>query len=123
MAVTSIQLPSAEVAVIVLTVACVILIMLPTLNRQLVMVLKNHVYFASYDNMCITQKAEIIQWTKILEELTVRKQEVLSIFYLVNLTGKLLKTYSLVRTLLKAAREISFPNMMLVVRNSLVYLT
>lgn len=61
MAVTSIQLPSAKVAVIALTVVCVTLVMLPTLNRQLVTVLKNHVYLASYDNMSMTQKAEIIQ--------------------------------------------------------------
>ncbi|MGI6630246.1 MAG: LuxR C-terminal-related transcriptional regulator [Bacillota bacterium] len=77
MAVTSIQLPSAEVAVIALTVVCVTLVMLPTLNRQLVMVLKNHVYLASYDNMSMSQKAEIIQRTKTLEELTAREQEVL----------------------------------------------
>ncbi len=77
MAVTSIHLPSAEVAVIALTVVCVTLVMLPTLNRRLVMVLKNHVYLASYDNMSMTQKAEIINRTKTLEELTVREQEVL----------------------------------------------
>jgi len=77
MAVTSIQLPSAEVAVIALTVVCVTLVILPPLNRQLVMVLKNHVYLASYDNMSMTQKAEIIQRTKTLEELTVREKEVL----------------------------------------------
>ena len=36
MAVTSMGLPGAEVAVIALTVVCITLVMLPPLNRQLV---------------------------------------------------------------------------------------
>jgi DNA-binding CsgD family transcriptional regulator len=77
MAVTSIQLPGAEVAVIALTVVCVTLVMLPPLNRQLVMLLKNHAYLAAYDRMDVTQQTDIIRQTKALEELTVREQEVL----------------------------------------------
>uniref|UniRef100_UPI003321F81B LuxR family transcriptional regulator n=1 Tax=Proteiniborus sp. TaxID=2079015 RepID=UPI003321F81B len=51
MVVTSIGLPGAEVAVIALTVVCVTLVMLPSLNRQLVLLLKSHAYLAAYDNM------------------------------------------------------------------------
>jgi DNA-binding CsgD family transcriptional regulator/MFS family permease len=76
-AVTSIQLPGAEVAVIALTVVCVTLVMLPPLNRQLVMLLKNHAYLAAYDRMSVTQQTDIIRQMKTLEELTVREQEVL----------------------------------------------
>ncbi len=77
MAVTSIQLPGAEVAVMALTVVCVTLVMLPPLNRQLVMLLKNHAYLAAYERMSETQQTDIIRQTKTLEELTVREQEVL----------------------------------------------
>ena len=42
MTITSINLPDAEVAVIALSVVCVTLVLLPPLNRQLVMLLKNH---------------------------------------------------------------------------------
>jgi DNA-binding CsgD family transcriptional regulator/MFS family permease len=77
MTITSIQLPGAEVAVIALTVVCVTLVMLPPLNRQLVMLLKNHAYLAAYDRMSETQQSDIIRKMKTLEELTVREQEVL----------------------------------------------
>src|SRR5574344_1730275 len=50
MTLTSIGLPSAEVAVIALTVVCLTLVMLPPLNRQLVLLLKNHTYLTAYDN-------------------------------------------------------------------------
>lgn len=77
MAVTSIQLPGAEVAVIALTIVCITLVMLPPLNRQLVMLLKNHVYLTAYDRMSETQQTDIIRQTKTIEELTVREQEIL----------------------------------------------
>jgi len=76
-AITSIGLPSAEVTVIALTVVCVTLVMLPPLNQQLVMLLKNHAYLAAYDRMSAAQQTDIIRQTKALEELTVREQEVL----------------------------------------------
>jgi hypothetical protein len=47
MAVTSMGLPGAEVAVIALTVVCVTLVMLPPLNNQLVLLLKSHAYLAA----------------------------------------------------------------------------
>jgi DNA-binding CsgD family transcriptional regulator len=77
MAVTSLQLASAEVAVIALTVVCVTLVMLPPLNWHLVMLLKNHVYLAAYDRMSMTQQTDLIRQAKTFEELTVREQEVL----------------------------------------------
>ncbi len=77
MTVTSIQLPGAEVAVMALTVVCVTLVMLPPLNRQLVILLKNHAYLAAYDRMSETEQTDIIRQTKTLEELTVREKEVL----------------------------------------------
>ena len=77
MTVTSIQLPGAEVAVMALTVVCVTLVMLPPLNRQLVILLKNHAYLAAYDRMSETEQTDIIRQTKTLEELTAREKEVL----------------------------------------------
>ncbi|HHY08609.1 MAG TPA: response regulator transcription factor [Corynebacteriales bacterium] len=77
MTVTSIQLPGAEVAVMALTVVCVTLVMLPPLNRQLVILLKKHAYLAAYDRMSETEQTDIIRQTKTLEELTVREKEVL----------------------------------------------
>ncbi len=84
MAVTSIGLSSAEVAVIALTVVCVTLIMLPPLNRQLVLLLKSHAYLAAYDNMSQFQQTDIIRQIKTLDPLTVREQEVLELI----LSGK-----------------------------------
>jgi hypothetical protein len=63
MAVTSIGLPDAEIAVIALTVVCVTLIMLPPLNHQLVLLLKNHTYLAAYDNMSQAQQTDISEYT------------------------------------------------------------
>ena len=83
-AVTSMELPNAEVAVIALTVVCVTLVMLPPLNRQLVLLLKSHVYLAAYDNMSQSQRTDIVQQIKTLDSLTVREQEVLELI----LSGK-----------------------------------
>jgi DNA-binding CsgD family transcriptional regulator len=77
MTITSIKLPSANVAVIALTVVCVTLIILPPLNQQLLILLKNHTYLAAYDRMSENQQTNIILGMKTLEELTVREQEVL----------------------------------------------
>lgn len=84
MTVTSIGLPSAEVAVIALTVVCVTLVMLPPLNHQLVLLLKSHAYIAAYDNMSQSQQTDIVRQTKTLDPLTVREQEVLQLI----LSGK-----------------------------------
>jgi len=82
MIVTSIGLPSAEVAVIALTVVCVTLVMLPPLNHQLVLLLKSHAYLATYDNMSKSQQTDIVRQVKTLEPLTVREQEVLELILL-----------------------------------------
>ena len=79
MSVTSIGLPGAEVAVIALTVVCVTLVMLPPLNRQLVLLLKSHTYLAAYDNMSQSQQKDIVRQIKTLDPLTVREQEVLQL--------------------------------------------
>jgi len=84
MAVTSIGLPSAEVAVIALTVVCVTLVMLPPLNHQLVLLLKNHTYLTAYDNMSQSRKTDIVCQIKTLNPLTIREQEVLQLI----LSGK-----------------------------------
>jgi DNA-binding CsgD family transcriptional regulator len=84
MAVTSNNIPGAEVAVIALTVVCVTLIILPPLNRQLVLLLKNHSYLSAYDNMSQSQKTDIIFQVKTLDPLTAREQEVLQLI----LSGK-----------------------------------
>ena len=83
-AVTSIKVHSAEVAVIALTVVCVTLVMLPPLNRQLVLLLKSHAYLATYDNMSQSQQTDIVRQIKTLDPLTVREQEVLKLI----LSGK-----------------------------------
>ena len=84
MAVTSMGLPGAEVAVIALTVVCVTLIVLPPLNRQLVLLLKSHAYLAAYDNMIQSQQTDIVRKVKTLDPLTVREHEVLQLI----LSGK-----------------------------------
>jgi len=84
MAITSIGLPGAEVAVIALTVVCVTLIMLPPLNHQLVLLLKSHVYLAAYDNMSQSEQTDIVRQIKTLDPLTAREQEVLQLI----LSGK-----------------------------------
>jgi DNA-binding NarL/FixJ family response regulator len=76
-AITSVQLSSAEVAVMALTVVCATLLILPSLNRHLVMLLKNHIYLTVYDGMSKTQQIDVIRQTETLEELTVREKEVL----------------------------------------------
>ena len=74
MAGTSMGLPGAEVAVLALTVICVTLIMLPPLNRQLVLLLKSHAYLAAYDNLGQSQQTDIIRQAKTLDPMTVREQ-------------------------------------------------
>ncbi len=75
-AITSVQLSSAEVAVMALTVVCATLLILPSLNRHLVMLLKNHIYLTVY-GVSKTQQIDVIRQTETLEELTVREKEVL----------------------------------------------
>ncbi len=84
MAVTSMGLPGAEVAVIALTVVCVTLVMLPPLNRQLVLLLKSHDFLAAYEKLSRSQQTDLARQGKTLDPLTVREQEVLQLI----LSGK-----------------------------------
>jgi DNA-binding CsgD family transcriptional regulator len=84
MAITSTGLPSAEVAVIALTVVCVTLVMLPPLNHQLALLLKSHAYLAAYCSMNRSQQTDIVRQVKPIDSLTIREQEVLQLI----LSGK-----------------------------------
>lgn len=84
MVITSIKLPGAEVAVIALTVVCVTLVILPPLNRELVLLLKSHAYLTAYGYMNENQQNSIICQTKMLNPLTEREKEVLQLI----LSGK-----------------------------------
>lgn len=79
MTITSINLPDAEVAVIALSVVCVTLILLPPLNRQLVLLLKNHTYLLAYSAIPLEQRAEIVHRLEPLDPLTPREEEVLQL--------------------------------------------
>lgn len=74
--ITSIRLPNAEVAVIALTVVCVTLVILPPLNRQFIMLLKNHAYLSAYAGMSEKQQSAVICQVKLIEPLTERENEV-----------------------------------------------
>ena len=76
-AVTSVQVPSAEVTVIALAIVCVTVAILPLLNRQLVRLLKSHAYLAVYDSMSADQQTAILNELEPLDPLTAREQEVL----------------------------------------------
>ena len=84
MTVTSAGLPSAEIAVIALCVVCVTLVLLPPLNRRLVLLLKSHAYLTVYDKLNQSQQTDIIHRIKTLDPLTVREQQVLKLI----LSGK-----------------------------------
>jgi DNA-binding CsgD family transcriptional regulator/MFS family permease len=77
--ITSIRLPGAEVAVIALTVVCVTLVILPPLNRQLTMLLKNHAYLSAYTDMSEKQQSAVIRGIKLIDPLTERENEVLAL--------------------------------------------
>ncbi len=84
MSMTSANLPEAEITVLALTVVCITLVILPLLNRQLIMLLKSHAYLTAYDRMDERQQGKIIHQAKMLDPLTEREQEVLQLI----LTGK-----------------------------------
>lgn len=77
MGMTSICLPSADVAVIALAIVSVTLALLPFLNRRLVYVLKSHAYLAVYDSMSDIRKMAVLDGIKPLDPLTAREHEVL----------------------------------------------
>ena len=77
--ITSIRLPGAEVAVIALTVVCVTLVILPPLSRQLTMLIKNHAYISAYADMSEKQQSTVICQVKLIDPLTERENEVLTL--------------------------------------------
>jgi DNA-binding CsgD family transcriptional regulator len=77
--INTIKIPEAEVTVIALTVTCITLVIMPPLNRQLVLLLKNHLYLSAYEGMEKKQQEEIIYHTKLIEPLTEREHEVLKL--------------------------------------------
>lgn len=83
-AITKTGLPSAEVAVIALSVVCITLVMLPPLNRQLVLLLKSHIYLAAYESLSHSQQTDLVRKIKTIDTLTAREQEVLKLI----LSGK-----------------------------------
>lgn len=77
--ITSIRLPEAEIAVIALSVVCATLVILPPLNRQLIMLLKNHAYLSAYADMSDNQQSAVIRQAKLIDPLTKRENEVLTL--------------------------------------------
>jgi len=75
--ITLLNISSANVAVIALTVICITLAILPLLNRHLIMLLSNHTYLIAYASMGETQQRSIVTTAPALDPLTEREQEVL----------------------------------------------
>ncbi len=77
--VTTIGLPVAEITVIALTVVCATLVLLPPLNRQLLMLLKNHTYLIAYDQMSAAEQTAVVSQIRAIDPLTAREEEVLQL--------------------------------------------
>jgi DNA-binding CsgD family transcriptional regulator len=75
----SLELPNVNTTVIALVVVCVTLIILPTLNSRLVLVLKNHTYLTAYFAMEENQQKQIRNNVPLLAPLTRREHEVLGL--------------------------------------------
>lgn len=75
----NLDLSSAEVAVIALTVLCVTLALLPPLNQRLVMLLTAHSYLVGFDELGGPQSLEEPTQVDPLEPLTPREEEVLRV--------------------------------------------
>ncbi len=75
--ITLLNISSANVAVIALTVICITLAILPLLNRHLVMLLSNHTYLLAFASMEEKQQKSIVDTAPVLNPLTDREQEVL----------------------------------------------
>ena len=95
MAVTSIGLNDAQVAVIALTVVCVTLVMLPPLNRQLSLLLKSHAYLATYDRMAKVHESPPVNQIQTLDPLTLREQDVLKLILLGKPNREIAKVLSI----------------------------
>lgn len=68
---------NTEIAVCALVVLCITTLLLPVLNRQLLLLLKSHTYLAAYYQMDEPQQKDMIQGIIGIEMLTNREKEVL----------------------------------------------
>jgi DNA-binding CsgD family transcriptional regulator/MFS family permease len=71
------EFSGTEITVLALVVLCITTLLLPVLNRQLVLLLKSHTYLAAYNQMAEFQYTKMIQETIGIEMLTNREKEVL----------------------------------------------
>lgn len=74
---TSTGLSDEKVTVLALIVVWVTLVILPPLNKQLLLLLKSHDYLNTYDRMDKEKQVVIVSQTHMKEPLTEREQEVL----------------------------------------------
>ena len=88
--ITPLNVSSASVTVIALTVVCITLAILPPLNNQLMLLLKSHTYLMAYSTMGEKQQKNIVSTVKVLDPLTDREHEVLQLI----LEGKTNKAIS-----------------------------
>ena len=77
--IASIKLPDSHTTVIALSVVCVTLAIMPTLNRRLLRLLKTHSYLLAYSELPTTSKARIATVAKAVNPLTDRESEVLDL--------------------------------------------
>ncbi len=77
--ITSVRLPDSHTTVIALSVVCVTLAIMPTLNRRLLHLLKTHSYLLVYSELPATSKAKIVSVAKAVNPLTDRECEVLDL--------------------------------------------
>lgn len=75
--ITGLAMPEAYTTVIALTVVCITLVLLPPLNRWLVMTLKSHTYLNAYAHMPKPRQEQVVRDMKALEPLTGRENDVL----------------------------------------------
>ncbi|PKM66208.1 MAG: helix-turn-helix transcriptional regulator [Firmicutes bacterium HGW-Firmicutes-2] len=71
------EFSKTEITVLALVVLCITTLLLPVLNRQLVLLLKSHTYLEAYNQMAEFQQTKMIQETIGIEMLTNREKEVL----------------------------------------------
>lgn len=68
---------NTEITVFALVVLCITILLLPVLNRQLILLLKSHTYLVAYGQLAELQQEKMIQEAIGIEMLTSREKEVL----------------------------------------------
>lgn len=71
------EFSTTEITVFALVVLCISTLLLPVLNRQLILLLKSHTYLAAYGQMAEFQQTKMIKEVIGIEMLTNREKEVL----------------------------------------------